>query len=222
METQLTRIQPTIITSLGYSAANAQLLTVPPYALAFIMTLSVATLSERMKTRAPFMMACSAFAMIGYIILLSNDHTHKIMAKSVTDPSKKVPMGVVNRPGVSYVGVFFAAGGIYPATALALSWPAVNVSGQTKRAVACGMQITLGNLAAVLGTQLYRTETAPLYRLGHGFALGYLFANICVGALTWFVLTRENKRRDALHAPETTTTHQGWEGDEDPRWRFTT
>ena len=37
-------------------------------------------------------------------------------------------------PGVSYTGTFFAAGGIYPAVALVLSWPAINVSGQTKRA----------------------------------------------------------------------------------------
>ena len=124
---------PTIITELGYSAARAQLLSVPPYAVAFILTITVAVLSERFGIRAPFIAASSSFAVIGYILLLS-DHT----------------------PGVSYLGTIFAAGGIYPATAIVLSWPANNVSGQTKRATANAMQISIGNLGAVLGTQLYR------------------------------------------------------------------
>ena len=56
-----------------------------------------------------------------------------------------------HKPGPSYTGVFFAAGGIYPSVALVLAWPANNVSGQTKRAVANAMQIMIGNLGAVLG-----------------------------------------------------------------------
>ena len=124
---------PTIITELGYTAARAQLLSVPPYAVAFILTITVAVLSERYVIRAPVIAASSSFAVIGYILLLS-DHT----------------------PGVSYLGTILAAGGIYPATAIVLSWPANNVSGQTKRATANAMQISIGNLGAVLGTQLYR------------------------------------------------------------------
>ena len=51
---------------------------------------------------ASFSVSASLTAIIGYCILLGN-----------TDPT--------HRPGVSYVGVFFAAGGIYPAVALVLS-----------------------------------------------------------------------------------------------------
>ena len=46
-------------------------------------------------------------------------------------------------------GVFFCACGIYPAVGLVLSWPAINVGGQTKRAVANALQISIGNLGAV-------------------------------------------------------------------------
>jgi MFS family permease len=88
---------PTIIKELGYTAAQAQLLTVPPYAVAFVTTLSVAVASERFKIRAPFIMASASFAVIGYIILLS-----------------------ARKAGVSYVGTIFAAAGIYPATAIVL------------------------------------------------------------------------------------------------------
>lgn len=195
--------QPTIINSLGYTAANAQLLTIPPYAFGFVTTISVAVISERSGYRAPFMMGSALFASIGYVILLSN-----------TDP--------LARPGVSYLGTFFAAGGIYPATALALSWPAINVSGQTKRAVANAMQISIGNCGAVLGTQLYRANDGPRYIVGHSFATGYLLANAAVAATIWFVLKRENERRDAAGLVEVQEIGEveDWEGDEDGRWRF--
>ncbi|KAI9658303.1 MAG: hypothetical protein M1821_002436 [Bathelium mastoideum] len=194
---------PTIIKSLGYTAANAQLLTVPPYAFAFILTVSIAVLSERTHRRAPFIVGSALFAAIGYCILLSQKNpTH--------------------RPGVSYLGTFFAAGGIYPAVALALSWPAINVSGQTKRATANAMQISVGNLGAVLGTQLYRANDGPRYVLGHSFALGYLLGSGVLVSITWFLLSRENGRRDRLESEGVAEDKTEWHGDEDLRWRFST
>jgi MFS family permease len=194
--------QPTIIKDLGYKAANAQLLTIPPYAFAFITTIAVATVSERIGHRALPIIGSALFAIIGYIILLAN-----------SDPTA--------RPGISYLGTFFAAGGIYPATALALSWPAINVSGQTKRAVANAMQISIGNCGAVLGTQLYRANNGPRYFVGHSFALAYLVGEIVVSSLLYFLLKRENKRREAI-APEVKEVGDlvDWSGDDDPRWRF--
>lgn len=186
---------PSIINSLGYTSAQAQLMTIPPYAIAFILTVTLAVLSERYRRRAPFIVGSSALAVIGYILLLS-------------DP----------RPGVSYLGTIFAAAGIYPAVALTLAWPANNVSGQTKRAIANALQISIGNLGAVLGTQLYRTETAPRYFLGHSFALGYLVANILVTTTLWWVLKRDNERKEATG--HNIDVDEPWRGDEDPRWRF--
>ncbi|KAJ5762536.1 uncharacterized protein N7511_005918 [Penicillium nucicola] len=194
---------PTIIKELGFSAAKAQLLSVPPYAVAFVLTISVAIASEKTRIRAPFIMGSSALGCIGYILLLSQ-----------------------HRAGVSYLGTIFAAAGIYPAVAIVLSWPANNVSGQTKRCIANALQISIGNLGAVLGTQLYRTESAPRYFLGHGFALGYLVANIIVVAILWLVLRRENAEKERLREAQGLTPLMGdvgdaegdFQGDQDPRW----
>jgi hypothetical protein len=198
---------PTIIRDMGWTAAQSQLLTIPPYAAATIFTIFWAILSEKYKKRAVFIAITTTIAIIGYIILITNEH-----------PSKK--------PGVSYVGTFFAALGIYPSVALVLSWPAINVSGQTKRATANAMQISIGNLGAVLGTQLYRPKTAPRYLLGHGFALGYLCMNLVVVGTLWWLLNKENKAKKAhLQAhPETRGFHDSDEdlllGDRHPRWQF--
>lgn len=203
----LTSHKPTIIKDMGYTSAQSQLLTIPPYAVATLFTIGWAILSERYARRALFIIITSTIAIIGYIILLANKNPNA-------------------RPGVSYVGVFFAAIGIYPSVALVLCWPAINVSGQTKRATANAMQISIGNLGAVIGTQLYRPNTAPRYVLGHSFALGYLCMNIVVVSTLWFILNKENrdKERHLVAHPETRGFHDSDEdlklGDRHPRWKF--
>ena len=193
---------PSIIENLGYTSAQAQLLTIPPYALAAVLTVVVAWTSEKVGRRAPFMITTATLAMIGYCILVSNP-----------DP--------IARPGVSYVGTFFAAAGIYPTVGLVLSWPAVNVGGQTKRAVANGLQISIGNCGAVIGTQVYRATDSPKYTRGHAIALGYCVVSVCVTLTTWLVLSRANKKKDAEAPGEGTVGGAGGlKGDEDPRWRF--
>ncbi|KAK7545918.1 major facilitator superfamily domain-containing protein [Phyllosticta paracitricarpa] len=194
---------PTIIKDLGYTAARAQLLTVPPYALATLLTITVAIISERLHHRSSFMIGAAILAVVGYAILIGNAHH------------------VSSRPGVSYAGTFLAAGGIYPATALGLAWPAMNVAGQTKRATSCALQISVGNLGAVIGTQIYRPRTAPGYVTGHSVALAYMAANAMIVGLLWFVLTRENRRKESeLGAAGSEAPTGQMRGDEDLRWKF--
>ena len=136
---------PTIILGLGYSSTQAQLLSIPPYAIAFVTTMAVAVLAERTKRRAPFIIGGSTVALIGYIILISS-----------------------RWPGLSYAGTIIVTAGMFPSTAVIVSWPANNVSGQTKRATASALQISVGNIAAIMGTQLYRPKWSPRYFVGHG------------------------------------------------------
>ncbi|KAK3701504.1 hypothetical protein LTR37_015478 [Vermiconidia calcicola] len=193
---------PTIIADLGYSASAAQLLTIPPYALATTLTVIVAYISERVGRRAPFLIAFALTASIGYCILLSN-----------MDPTAK--------PAVSYVGTFFAAAGIYPTVGLVLSWPAVNVGGQTKRAVANALQISIGNCGAIIGTQIYRAGDSPRYVIGHSVALAYTVVSACLTLVTWWFLSRENKKKEAaVPGSGVVGGAGGLKGDEDPRWRF--
>lgn len=146
----LTLFLPTIINELGYTAAQAQLLSTPPYIAAFFVTMASAVLAERTGRRAPFVIASSSLAIIGYILLIT-DH----------------------QPRVSYAGTIIAASGVYSATAVILSWPLNNVSGQTKRATASAMQVSIGSFGAIIGTQLYRPKWSPRFFVGHGVVRAY-------------------------------------------------
>lgn len=55
---------PSIIRGLAYTAAQAQLITILPYAIAFVTTITTAVLSERHHIRAPFIIGTTSFAII--------------------------------------------------------------------------------------------------------------------------------------------------------------
>ncbi|CCO31097.1 putative transporter C1002,16c [Rhizoctonia solani AG-1 IB] len=167
---------PTIIAGLGYASWEAQLLTVPPYALSAICIGVAAWLASVYNRRAVFIIGSAITGIIGYILLLAT-HT----------------------AGRQYVGVHLACAGVYTGNALLLSWPGENVAPQTKRAVAVAMQISIGDLGAIAGVLIYRPEwSANRFRKPHIISIGYLVFALAVTVWLWAWMERENKRRDKL------------------------
>ena len=79
------------------------------------------------------------------------------------------------------------------------SWPGENVSGQTKRAVAVALQITVGDIGAIAGCLIYRPAlSAHLYRKPNLISIGYLLFAIFMATYLWVAMKRENWRRDRL------------------------
>jgi sugar phosphate permease len=113
---------PTIVHDLGYSAANAQLLSVPPFACAGVSTIIMCFFSDRTNLRGPFVVLCSTISMIGYIVAYTT-----------------------SQPGPGYVATVFAASGAYPNVALLLAWAGGNSGGNMKRGVVLALVIGLGN-----------------------------------------------------------------------------
>jgi len=84
---------PSVIQQLGYSAANAQLLTIPIYVFAMIMTIIFAFWSDRVQQRSPFIIAGYAIAAVGFIGQLAIPQT--------------------SMPGLTYGFLFPVAAGVY-------------------------------------------------------------------------------------------------------------
>jgi hypothetical protein len=84
---------PTVIAGLGYSSANAQLLTIPIYVGAMILTLIFAFWSDKIQSRSPFIIAGFSIALVGYIAQLAIPHP--------------------KYPGLTYGFLFPVAAGLY-------------------------------------------------------------------------------------------------------------
>lgn len=164
---------PSIIKSLGYANTKAQLLTVPPYAVACALTILIGWAADRSGRRGVFNIFNSLFGIVGFIILLA-----------------------VTNPKVKYFATFLAAMGIYPLVANSITWVSNNAEGVYKRGVVIGVVIGWGNLNGVMSSNVYRAKDAPHYRFGHSMVLGYLVVGLLGGSLlNWVYLRRQNAER---------------------------
>lgn len=59
---------PTIVTGLGYEGLSAQLFTVPPYAIAFVLTMSVAWITDKYEYRSIGAASMLAIGGIGFLL----------------------------------------------------------------------------------------------------------------------------------------------------------
>jgi MFS family permease len=164
-----------IITQLGYTSTTANLLSVPPYAAAAIVTVFIGWLADRTQQRGLCNIGISLFGIVGFSMLLGS-----------------------SKPGVQYAGVFLGAIGIYPCIANTISWASNNVEGIYKRGVMLGFVIGWGNLNGVVSSNIYRQKDKPRFFLGHGVVLAYLALFLFGGSIiTRFMLVAENKKRMA-------------------------
>jgi predicted MFS family arabinose efflux permease len=173
---------PTIVRNMGYTAEKSQLMTVPPYVAACIMTISAGYFADRNKQRGIYMIGCCLIAMLGFAMLIS---THD--------------------PHLQYAGTFFAACGIYPNVPMGVAWNGNNIGGSTKRAIGIAMHVGFGNLGGVLAAFSYRATDAPRYFSGHGLLLGTTTMSACLCVYMTLYLRRENERRNRLMAENNLT-----------------
>jgi MFS family permease len=114
---------PTIIASLGYSNADAQLLSVPPFVGASLYTVLVGWLSDRTGVRGPFI-ACNLFIeVIGYALAYTTNGSG----------------------GQGYAACMICALGAYSNISMVVAWLGGNAGGEVKRGVVLGLVIGVGN-----------------------------------------------------------------------------
>jgi hypothetical protein len=164
---------PTIISNgqWGKSTVQSQLLTVPPYFAAAILTITIGFVADRTKQRGLCNILVSLLGVTGFAMLLGS-----------------------SSPGVQYAGTFLGALGIYPCISNTISWMANNIEGVYKRGVVLGFVIGWGNLNGIVSSNIY--FSSPRYLAGHGVVMGYMAFFLFGGSLLMrTLLARENAAR---------------------------
>jgi MFS family permease len=166
---------PTILNGMGYSGTRGQLLSVPPYAVAAVCTVSVGFLADKTRWRGYCNIGTVIVGIVGFIMLLSTD-----------------------RPAVQYAGTFLGAAGIYPTISNTLSWVNNNTEGSLKRAFVLGMVVGWGNLNGVVSSNIYLSRERPRFWTGHSVVLGYQVLFLLGGSIFMHIAFRRlNANRKA-------------------------
>ncbi|KAL2829623.1 major facilitator superfamily domain-containing protein [Aspergillus pseudoustus] len=192
---------PTIIKGLGYSAAIAQLLTIPIYAAATMSCIAVGYFADKTAKRSLFTIACYLIILIGYIIVVA--------------PPRFIP-------GLIYAGCFIAACGMYPAIPGLLALASNNWAPDAKRAVGIAIQIGVGSMGGAAASNFYRSSDSPRYRLGHSLVLAFTALGL-LSTVSYYVICKKlNARRDAAAPSEQSYTEAELlgMGDRAPTFRY--
>lgn len=164
---------PSIIVNLGWggTVVHSQLMSVPPYAAAAILTITIGYVADRTRARGLCNILTSLLGVVGFSMLIGS-----------------------SSPGVQYAGTFLAALGIYPCIANTITWVANNTEGVYKRGVVLGFVIGWGNLNGIVSSNIYFAP--PRYFAGHGVVMAYMVVFLFGGSVLMTVLLRrENARR---------------------------
>ncbi|ORY22904.1 retrograde regulation protein 2 [Naematelia encephala] len=197
---------PTVLVQLGYKAEIAQLMTVPLYAVAAVWTITVAIVSDKIGRRAPGVLVSFSLALIGLAAEWGLPKT-----------------GVAK---TRYGCLFFIPAGLYAALPGSLSWGSNNAAPRGKRAMATALQLTVGNISAAIGTNVFLGKEAPNYPTGYGISIAVLVLGIICAGVLWLMCNRENKRRDGMDINAIQATYSDAQleamGDKSPLFRYIT
>ncbi|KAL3448371.1 major facilitator superfamily domain-containing protein [Aspergillus insuetus] len=197
---------PQIIKQLGFSTAQSQLLTIPPYVCGGISAWLSGRFSDRFSWRMPFIVGPLSVLVVGMAVLFS-------LSSNVAD----------NVPGM-YVGVILSQIGIYPLLPGISAWTGNNLALSWKRSIGLAWLLAAGNVGSLIGTNVFLDSESPRYPTGYGTALGIICLGVVCALLLEFFLWRLNKAKAALseEVRETYTQEQlDAMGEKSPLYQYT-
>lgn len=167
---------PTILVEMGYTAVHAQIMTLPPYAVALVCCLGFCMLSDRFKHRYGFLMGGVAIGTLGFAILLAQQHS-------------KLPVAA------KYFALFCIVSAPQIVQPLTVAWMINNIGGHYKKTFASACQIGFGSIGGVIASNIFITKEAPYFKTGYSVCLALLLLNGVCATFLYFALHGENKAK---------------------------
>ena len=169
----LSLFSPTIVAGLGYKDLQAQLFTVPPYAVAYVVTFLAAMISDRYKTRG--MVACISCLVAGVAFIIQ-----------------------AALPGTAYtaryVMLIIACSGVFGGLPSLCAWVGDNVRTTTAGSLSTALNIAFSGPGQIIGVWIYRAQDAPFYRLGHAVNAAFILTSGVLSFCLMMYYRRLNKK----------------------------
>ncbi|KAI6116694.1 major facilitator superfamily domain-containing protein [Pisolithus croceorrhizus] len=133
--------EPTIVAGLGYAGNKAQLMSVPPFVLAFVASIISAFVSDRYGCRGLTAIFFAIWCIIGFSMFYATTSQR-----------------------VQYASLFFSVTGAYAGAPVALTWIANNSAPHYRRASGIAFVLVASSLGGILATWLLGfLSPAPKY-----------------------------------------------------------
>ena len=158
-----------------FSPITAQILSAPPYLVAFATVLVISSLSDRFRVRSVFVITTAIMGAFGYAVIA--------VAGTLKAPS-----------GWRYFGVFFASAGFFSAVTLVITWTVNNQRTDSGKGTAIVILNVCGQLGPLLGTRLYPDRDKPYFVPGMSICCGFMLLVAILAFSLRIVLIKANER----------------------------
>ncbi|KAL5343047.1 major facilitator superfamily domain-containing protein [Aspergillus crustosus] len=201
----LAYFSPAIVQAIGYDNTRTQLMTVPPYAVAFVITMVTAYIADRYRQRGIYAFVTSLISLVGAAMMLTG--------KTIV---------------VRYTALILLVTGVYASASCLISWVPNNTAGHVRRATAVALGFASTSSGGALSTWIYLKSSAPYYALAARANLALVVIMLVGLVVQVFLLRRLNadkvaRREEILNGLE----GRGYEeqfavlGDRHPEYRYT-
>ncbi|CCH41390.1 putative membrane protein [Wickerhamomyces ciferrii] len=166
---------PSVVKELGYSSSHAQLMTVPIYITASIISIVVAWFSDKAGLRSPFIAGSLGLVVLGYTLALIGNE--------------------IDYPNLVYGGVYVAGIGVYSGFPGLVSWVASSLMNSRKRAIGMALHLGIGNFGGSFSSNFYKPNK---YSMGHALEIGFAVMGLlaCAFIATYYKYQNKKKQRD--------------------------
>jgi len=179
---------------LGFSALQAQYLSVPVYLLGGISFFTAAMIGDKYGLRGTCILVLGVFAVVGYTLLVT-----------------------VKTNGIKYFACYLITLPLYCGPGLNETWIVNNTAPHYRRATALGISQAVGNIAGIVAPQVYRS--AP-YLLGHYVSL--CSAVICMILISIQIIhfKIQNNKKDQILRGEKEDDRKGTTAEDNLDFRY--
>ncbi|KAL8679766.1 MAG: hypothetical protein Q9186_003982 [Xanthomendoza sp. 1 TL-2023] len=164
---------PSIVSTYGFSPTITQLYSVIPWVAGICFSMGWAYLSDRLRSRFPFLVAGLCLALAGNLVLFT----------------------VHDNKEVGMAGLVLYTMGLVATTPIQVCWFAMNLKGHAERGIGTGWQLGFGSIAGIVGTFGFPQKDAPRYTLGYSLGLGGVILGLLAGGTYFLSCRRDNRKR---------------------------
>lgn len=162
---------PVVVEGMGFGSNRANLMTVPPFVCGAVGLYVLTFSSDHFKERGFHAIFGLVLCLIGLIIIIT-----------------------CGQDAGRYVGLCILLAGSYITPSLTMAWLSGNTPAPGKRSLVIGVN-GFGNLAGVIGSQLFRAKYGPTYLVPLHATLGFIAFSL-IGYISYrFTLRAVNKYR---------------------------
>lgn len=181
----LTFFTPTLVAGLGYSSITAQLMTVPPWVVGYIVSLTLSWSADRLNARGWHIALSSTIGGIGWLtagLLPADAYAQR------------------------YGALILCACGAFPSAAPLSAWVTCNVPSIATIGIAAAINNSGAGVSQIIAQWIWRTQESHRgYPTGNFTcaACSFATAGVAVGLRLWYAKMNRGGYKDAGGRPRT-------------------